>query len=100
MIYIFIGIICVISYILYWLVRDKGLFLMIMGVSAIITGFLSFLIMVILDNVMRNRDLNINVSVITGYVFDKFLVYTMWVGIMGMVIFGIGVIIRSIYEKR
>ena len=100
MIYIFIGIICVISYILYWLVRDKGLFLIIMGVSAIITGFLSFLIMVILDNVMRNRGLNINVSVITGYVFDKFLVYTMWVGIMGMVIFGIGLIIRVIYEKR
>lgn len=100
MIFLFGVILFFLSYFLYRLVRDGGLFFMILGISVTLMGFCSFLGGVILDRVIRNRVLNINVSVITGYILDKFLVYTMWLGIMGMVIFGMGLIIRFIYEKR
>ena len=100
MIFLFGVILLFLSYFLYRLVRDRGLFFMILGICVTLMGFYSFLGGVILDRVIRNRVLNINVSVITGYVLDKFLVYTIWLGIMGMVIFGMGLIIRFIYEKR
>lgn len=99
MILIFAIIIFILSYIIYRLVRDRYLFLMILGVSAIITGFLSFLVGVILDNGVRGKISYINVSWITDFVLDRFLLYTLGVGVSGIFILVIGAILKLINSK-
>lgn len=99
MILIFAIIIFILSYIIYRLVRDRYLFLMILGVSAIITGFLSFLVGVILDNGVRGKISYINVSGITDFVLDRFLLYTLGVGVSGIFILVIGAILKLINSK-
>ena len=99
MILIFTIIIFILSYIIYRLVRDRYLFLMILGVSAIITGFLSFLGGVILDNAIKGKISYINVSGITDFVLDRFLLYTLGVGVSGIFILVIGAILKLINSK-
>ena len=99
MILIFAIIIFILSYIIYRLVRDRYLFLMILGVSAIITGFLSFLVGVILDNGVRGKISYINVSGITDFVLDRFLLYTLGVGVSGIFILVIGAFLKLINSK-
>lgn len=99
MIFIFVVIIFILSYIIYRLVKDRALFLMILGVSAIITGFLSFLVGVILDNAIRGNISYINVRGITDFVLDRFLLYTLGVGVAGIFILIIGAILKLINSK-